>query len=237
MSRNGAYLKLLGAFEFKCAGRSAALPLGAKRLLAFLALHRDGVPRTTVAGQLWADCTPSRARANLRTALYYSRQLGSVAAVDSADQRLGLAPWLGVDVHDAWETARQINGSSTRLPAATAELIDSLSRELLPDWSEEWLALARDRWDQVRLHTLESLGQRLKEAGEYLPALETALTAVAIDPIRETAHRLLVEIHLAEGNVASALMRYQQYRRLLLRELNVAPSPRMTQLVQDLMSA
>jgi DNA-binding SARP family transcriptional activator len=61
-----------------------------------------------------------------------------------------------------------------------------------------------------------------------------ALAAIAIDPIRETAHRIVVEVHIAEGNVASAIKRYQGYRDLLQREVRVAPSPRMTQLIQDL---
>jgi DNA-binding SARP family transcriptional activator len=41
-------------------------------------------------------------------------------------------------------------------------------------------------------------------------------------------------VHIAEGNMASALRHYQRYRALLHRELGVAPSPRMTRLVRPL---
>lgn len=48
-------------------------------------------------------------------------------------------------------------------------------------------------------------------------------------------HRIAVEVHLAEGNVACAVKRYEDYRRLLRRrEWKVGPSPRMTRLVRDL---
>jgi len=115
-------------------------------------------------------------------------------------------------------------------------LVDGLSRELLPHWSDDWLILERERWDQLRLHTLESLAQQLRTAGRYLPALQTALAAIAIEPIRETAHRIVIEVHIAEGNVASALKHYQHYRAILQRELGVGPSQRMVQLVRALMT-
>ncbi|WP_158697319.1 AfsR/SARP family transcriptional regulator [Streptomyces hokutonensis] len=111
-----------------------------------------------------------------------------------------------------------------------------MTQELLPGWTDEWLELERERWNQVRLYTLESLAQRLLAAGHHLPALQAAIAAISIDPIRETARRIVIEIHLAEGNVASAVRLYQDYADFLLRELNVSPSPQMTSLLQDLLS-
>lgn len=68
----------------------------------------------------------------------------------------------------------------------------------------------------------------------YLPALQAA---IAVDPIRETAHRIVIEVHIAEGNVAGAIKRYHDYRAFLRRELKVVPSPQMTRLVQNLLPA
>ncbi|MFE2306911.1 bacterial transcriptional activator domain-containing protein [Streptomyces sp. NPDC059431] len=45
---------------------------------------------------------------------------------------------------------------------------------------------------------------------------------------------MIIEVYIVEGNVASALKRYQQYQSFLRRELGVFPSTRMTELVQDL---
>ncbi|GGX37178.1 AfsR/SARP family transcriptional regulator [Streptomyces lomondensis] len=115
-----------------------------------------------------------------------------------------------------------------------AGLIAALRCELLPDWSEDWLVLERENWDQLRLHVLELLARRLQEEQCYVPALQTAQSAAAIDPVRETAHRIVMEVHIAEGNAASALKRYQAYKEFLLRELNISPSQQMAQLVQDL---
>lgn len=89
--------------------------------------------------------------------------------------------------------------------------VSRLREELLPRRPDEWLVLERECWDQLRLR--------------------------ALDPIRETAQRILVEIHLAEGNRACAVKRYQEYRRLLLQEWEVEPSRLLTRLVQDAISA
>ncbi|MEU4496969.1 bacterial transcriptional activator domain-containing protein [Streptomyces sp. NPDC023998] len=114
------------------------------------------------------------------------------------------------------------------------DLFDKLSRQLLPGWSEDWLIMERERWDHLRVYALESLAHRCQMAQDYLHALQMALAVIAIDPIRETAHRIVIEVHLAEGNVASALKRYHDYCDFLRQELNVAPSPQMTRLVRDL---
>ncbi|GGQ37545.1 hypothetical protein GCM10010233_64490 [Streptomyces pseudogriseolus] len=132
------------------------------------------------------------------------------------------------------DAARQIMDGPAPPPADSETLIEEFTRELLPGWPDEWLYSDRERWDQMRLYALESLAQRLLTAQQYLPALQAALAATAIDAIRETAQRTVIEIHLAEGNVANAVRCYQQYEAYLQRELGVSPSPQMTDLLEGL---
>ncbi|MFJ9413122.1 bacterial transcriptional activator domain-containing protein [Streptomyces sp. NPDC101227] len=162
--------------------------------------------------------------------------MGTETVIDSVGQRLWLSPAVEVDLNEMRKTAQQVIAGLSPLPADCDALVGELNRELLPGWSDDWLMLDHERWDQVRLHALESLAQQLQTAGQYLPALQTALTAISIDPIRETAHRIVVEIHIAEGNLACALKRYRTYRELLRQELEVAPSQQMTRLVEELIA-
>ncbi|MEU9703485.1 BTAD domain-containing putative transcriptional regulator [Streptomyces sp. NPDC047981] len=236
MSSNGVFLELLGAFELSYAGCRIPLPLGAQRLLALLALHTAGVYRGAAAELLWPDCIPRRASANLRTALCHGRRAGPVATVECVDQRLRLAPVVEVDLQTVRELAQRTATDGVS-PVERDALVGRLQEELLPRWPDEWLVVERERWDQLRLHALEGLAERLRAEGAYLDAYQTALTATQIDPIRETAQRILVEIHLAEGNRACAVKRYREYRRLLRRELEVEPSPLMTRLLKDTTSA
>jgi DNA-binding SARP family transcriptional activator len=157
--------------------------------------------------------------------------------INSVGPRLHLAPSVTVDLHASWGKARQIVAGLDDLPDDFEAYVGDLTQPLLPDWSEEWLILERERWDQMRQHALEILAQQFGAAGRYLPAMQTALSAIAVDPMRETAHRIIVEIHLKEGDIASALKRYRNYQVLLEQEFDVAPSRHMTQLVQKLFSA
>lgn len=235
VSWNGARLEILRPFEFTHASKRICIPLGAQRLLAFLALQNDDVHRSSAAEQLWPDCTTFRAAANLRCALCYGRRVGSVTVIDSVGQRLMLSPAVKVDLHAVSGAARQIIAGSGQMSHGWEELVGDLSRELLPGWTDNWLDLERERWNQTRVYALEGLAQQFQAAGQYLPALQAALAAIAVDPIRETAHRIVIEVHIAEGNIASAIKRYLDYQSFLQRELNVSPSPQMARLVRDLM--
>ena len=60
------------------------------------------------------------------------------------------------------------------------------------------------------------------------------MAVIAVDPLRESAQRLLVQAHLAEGNVGEALRCYQRYRALAEYELQVEPSAELTALLHPL---
>ncbi|WP_432198807.1 AfsR/SARP family transcriptional regulator [Streptomyces sp. bgisy027] len=234
---NALRLEILGPFEFIRGERRVAVPAGAQRLLALLALHEDGIPRRVAAEQLWPDCTSMRAAANLRSALCQTRKTGPKAVVGCDGQRLVLSPCISVDHREAWRAAdRLLDGEDDvhTTPPDLDRLVDDLAQPMLVGWDDEWLAHERDRWDQMRPYALESLALHFLAVGRYLAAQQAALAATAVDPYRETAHRIAIEVYAAEGNIASALRRYEDYRRRLQRELSVSPSPRMTQLIRNL---
>lgn len=239
MAGNGAggiRIAMLGGFDLTSDGTPISLPQGAQRSLAFLALH-GSAHRAAAAERLWPDSPPSRAAANLRSALWRIRRAGTVPVIDCHGPRLRLSTHCRVDLLDCQRRVAQVMETPHGSAAEHVDgMIDWLVRELLPGWSQDWVTLERERWNQVRLHTLELLARQLLDEQCFLPALETAMAAISIEPIRETAHRAVIEIHTAEGNLASALQHYHGYRRLLHRELGVAPSPRMAELARSLLS-
>ena len=103
--------------------------------------------------------------------------------------------------------------------------------ELLDDWDEDWLSDDRERVRQLRLHVLEQWAVGLAEAGKHGHAIEAALAALRSDPLRESAHRTVIRVHLAEGNVAEAMRAYQRCRQLLIDEVGEEPSPETTGLI------
>jgi len=106
--------------------------------------------------------------------------------------------------------------------------------DLLPDWYEEWAVLERERFRQVRLHVLERMCERLTDAGLHALAVLAGLAAVEAEPLRESAHRVVMRAYAAEGNAGEAIRQYRSCRDLLARELGVEPSPQMERLLLDL---
>jgi DNA-binding SARP family transcriptional activator len=110
-----------------------------------------------------------------------------------------------------------------------------LHADLLPEWDEEWLGVEQEAYRQKRLHALERSAAALCEHGRYTDALAAGLGAVRSEPLRESAHRRVIEVHLAEGNLSEALRHYDGYRRLLAQELGLAPSQRLRRMVAPLL--
>ena len=227
---DGVRLRLLDGFELRRDGTPVDLPLAAQRLLAFLALHDRPLTRLYVAGALWLDASEERSRANLRATLWRLRRPGA-ALVEASSTHVRLGSEVVVDVTSLVATAMRTLRDHDR----DGEVDEScLSGELLPDWYDDWVLEERERLRQLQVHALEALAERLAAAGRYGEAVEAALAAVRAEPLRESAERVLVRIHLAEGNHGEALRRYLAYRRRLRDELGLEPSPQMTELVAGL---
>jgi DNA-binding SARP family transcriptional activator len=222
---------LLGGPYLMIGGRRSGVPDGCQRLLAFLAMNTGRVLRRRAAGLLWPEVEEERAAGNLRSALWRLRASGA-EVVGSDKSSVWLQPGAGTDVasvHD-W-AARLLTGQALPDDLHTMwwhpEVVD-----LLPGWYDEWLVFARERLRQQVLHALECLSALLVQEGQYAAAIEAALLAVEIEPLRESAQRRLIEAHLAEGNAAEAHRALRSYGNLLRRELDIRPSPGLVALVR-----
>jgi DNA-binding SARP family transcriptional activator len=223
-------LGLLGRFELEIADEIVSVPLQGQRLLALLAIHDRPLLRGYVAGTLWLDTSEERAHANLRSAIWRVNGCGH-RVVDAHGQQLQLAP--EVDLRAAAGLALRLIEHS-----AGADDVDQgpdpLARDVLPDWYEEWILAERERFRQLRLHALESLCERLTAAGDILGALRAGLAAVAGDPVRESAHRALIRVYLAEGNPGEALRQYRIFKDVVREQLGLEPSSQIEDLVAEL---
>ena len=223
-SASQLHLQLLDSFELSDQRRPVQVPRPAQRLLAYLALRARPVGRRAAAAALWADLSEQQSLARLRSTLWRLPTVAGNQLVLTRQSRLSLAPEVQVDV--------QLAQQESQLDELA---LDRLSSDVLPDWEEDWVGVERERFRQVRLHLLERLAQRASERRHYDRALQAALTAVASDPLRESAHRQVMTIHLAEQNPAEALRQYEACRRVLRTELGLAPSPATRAVVEVLL--
>lgn len=232
-SKSSFRLALLGGFCLSQGSRVVEVAASGQRLIALLALRDRPAARLYLAGVLWPDYSTERSLADLRTTLWRLNQSGE-PIVDVTHSCLALSDHVDVDVRKLVAFAQRLHA-----PQAGPGEIDlnsvglrELCGELLPDWYEEWLVDERERLRQIRLHALEKLSGVLSRAGQHSDAIQAALAAIRLEPLRETAHRTLIEAHLAEGNWSEARRQFRCCQRLFMDELGVEPTASMRRLLE-----
>ena len=218
--RHSVELRLLGGFELLVDDRTVVLPPGGQRLIALLAVRRRPTLRTLVAGTLWLDGSDQRAAANLRSVLWRLNRQG-VALVESDHGLLQLPASTQIDLHEVTAFARHL--VDDKAGTADDSAWRALASDVLPDWYDDWVTEEREHFHQLRLHALEAVATRLAAEQRYTEALDAALAAVAAEPLRESAHRAVIGVHLAEGNAAQAVLQYRRCERLFATELGIPP--------------
>jgi DNA-binding SARP family transcriptional activator len=230
-SETPSVLHLFGGPFITCGRQRLEIPEGSKRLLAFVALHNGRIERRYAAGALWPNGDDVRAAGNLRSALWRLNLTG--IRVLSGDKH-GLAICddvsVDVDVITAWAN-RLIAGSASHDDLIVMPWgIDAF--DLLPGWYDDWVLIEREHIRQRILHALEALSHRLIQSKRCAEAVEAAMIAVSAEPLRESAQRVLIEAHLAEGNWVEGHRSFEVYRDLLARELGTRPGPELTAMMR-----
>jgi DNA-binding SARP family transcriptional activator len=230
-------LALLGRFELS--GTDGPIELPNKKLAALLGDLACSAPepqsREKLATLLWGSHFDTQARQNLRQSLFRLRRvLGEDALISDGDE-ISLASGL-IDCDVARREALIREGSRASLAAA----VDLYKGRFLSDVSipeeawADWVAGERQRLEGLALDALVRLGTIELAAGHADKALETAHRALAINNLREDAHRLIVQALAAAGRKAEALKHYQNLVALLERELSTEPDAATKSLVAEL---
>jgi DNA-binding SARP family transcriptional activator len=226
-------LALLGGFGLYADDVAVPLAPSAQRLVALLALHDAALHRGYVAGQLWGDSTEAHAQGSLRSTLW-KLQMARPGVVWINGDTLVLATDVDVDVRRATRLARALVTGRFDEETVVALLEPKFCCELLPGWYDEWVIVERERHRQLSLHALESVCEHLTAMRRYGAAVLAGLAAVDREPLRESAHRALMKVHLAEGNLSEAIRRYEHYERIAARDLGVEPSQQMRSLLSQI---
>jgi DNA-binding SARP family transcriptional activator len=228
-----SWLELLHHFRLSVDGRMVRLGQPAEHLVAFLAVEDRSRARDQVAGSLWPESTQSHAAGSLRRVLALVAPLAPELIVREG-RRLSLSDQVRVDIREQRALIDSIiSGERTTVDRTELAL---LRRDLLPDWDDPWLIPLREEGRQLRLLCLEALAVAQMDLKRPQTALAVALCAAFEEPLRESAHRLVVEAHLALGNHAAAARHYAEYRRSLWSELRLRPGLRMESLVRPFLA-
>jgi DNA-binding SARP family transcriptional activator len=235
-------LTLLGGFDARRPPASAlVLPTRkARALLAYLAIPLGRPhPREKLASLLWGDMPDAHARGNLRQSLSrIQRALArtGVSGMIFREDTVALDP-SAVEVDVA--AFEKLLGESR--PEALEHAVGQYRGDLLEGLSlperpfEEWLTTERDRLRELAIEALGRLLARQNTAGAADKTLQTALRLLALDPLQEGVHRIVMRLHSQAGRRAAALRQYQFCVDCLKRELGAAPEAETRQLYEEIL--
>jgi DNA-binding SARP family transcriptional activator len=229
----GWRLELFNSWVLLHSRSLVTMGLRERRLLALLAL--DGArARSYLAGMLWPNSSEHHANASLRASLSLIHRV-SPGLVAVHGEALSLDADMAVDVDEFHRCTSQIAIDADTVDPFSA--VEQLKRaDLLPGWYDDWVVVERERMHQLRVRALESLAEVLLGRDTGL-ALVAAMAAVRLDPLRDRAHRALLRVHLADGNVVEAVRHYESFRTDLRREMGLAPSQATRGLIRPLLDA
>jgi len=229
--RRDVRLYLLDGFRVEVDGVPVGLASSGQRLLAFLAL-RSQATRSEAAGTLWSTGTESQAQGCLRTTLWRLRKLPERMLVDERSL-LRLRPDVRVDARELMALGDRLHSVRREPRDEDLDVHAAAGADLLPGWYDDWAVIGRERVRQRVMHALEALSRHLVARHRLVDAVEVARAAVAAEPLRESAQRVLVEALLALGNRAEAAQAFLEFQAILARELGVEPSPELRLLVSS----
>ena len=230
-------LSLLGGFELT--GPAGVVDLPSKKLAGLLTYLACTAPRPQsrekLSALLWGSHFDVQAKQNLRQALSRLRKVLGEDALESDGEVVSLnAAAILCDVSQFEILIRE--GSRDALSAAAdlyrGRLIDDVT--VSEEGWNEWLAGERERLLDLALGAMMGLGEQELAAGRAGHALKAGQRAIALNNMREDAHRLIVQALAATGRKAEALKHYQELVALLKHELNTEPDAATRSLAAEL---
>jgi DNA-binding SARP family transcriptional activator len=224
-------LSVLETFDLRVDGVPAELSPGSQRLLVFLVLRDRAIARIALAGTMWPNVSEGHAGDSLRSAIA-RLEAPARAAIRSSATGLRIADGIVIDLHEAQALAhRLVYGRELLDTDLSSASITTLSRELLPDWYDDWVLPEAEDWRYLRMNALESLARHLLDAGMLGEAATAARSAIRIDPLRESPQAALIRVQLAMGNQGAAADVFGRYRTILHAAVGLAPSKQLADLV------
>jgi DNA-binding SARP family transcriptional activator len=213
-------------------------------LLAFLVLHGDSIQsREHLAFVLWPGSSEPQARTNLRQLIHNLRralpdECRLLLAADNHTVQWRRAPDCAVDaleftaaIAHAEEAGKR--GDSNAELLALEEAVGLYQDDLLREVYDEWLQPKREEYKRQVSQALGRLAALCEARRNYVAAIGHAERLVSQDSLREAHHQVLIRLHLANSDRASALRAYHQCVRILRRELGVQPGPATRELFEQ----
>ncbi len=217
----------------------------ARVALASLTLERVPIDRDRLADMIWGEELPDQWSSSLNVLISKIRSLLARCGLDAkailtssgGAYAVNLPPQGWVDVEDAVRRLDRADAAARRrdwmsaLPEATVAS-SILRRPFLGGVEGEWVDARRRRLQADLYHAYVLLAEGWIDRGNEQLSITIADQAITLDPLRETAYRLLMEAELSRGDSFAALSTFKRCEEMCRAELGAAPSRATVELAE-----
>ena len=238
-----AELKILGGFELTDRNGTtiAVTSRKGRALLAYLALNADRRhDRAELSALLWSGRGEAQARGSLNQCLLALRKAtgDSTGEMLESDRDSVTLHGEALEVDVARLRALAASDESEDLAAAAALYEGELLAGAAPLQGpyEDWLRAERESLRKIAAETSSKLAEAGLASGDAVAAVAPAEKLVALEPLNEQGHRLLMRAYGEAGRPSAALEQYQVCRELLRKEFGVEPEAETEALLEAIKS-
>jgi predicted ATPase/DNA-binding SARP family transcriptional activator len=210
-------------------------------LLAYLAVNDSGqtnqtYTRESLSALLWPDYDQVKAFTNLRHTLWEIQKTFGPGWLIANRENIGLQADanLWVDVHrfeSLLSQSQTLQDIPLRIPLLT-ESVKLYRHHFLTGFNlrnsptfDQWSVAKSDELRHKFMEALTLLTEDHCLLGEGGAAVPYARRLVTMDPLNESAHRLLMQVYSQIGQPNAALKQYQDFEQILRKELGLDPQP------------
>jgi DNA-binding SARP family transcriptional activator len=233
-------MQLFGSPRIEVGGKPVSVDTRkATALLVYLAVAGGSHSRDFLAALLWPEYDQSSARGALRRTLSTLRKGAGEEFLEASWEAVSLAKgadlWLDVSRFKSLleDCKRQCPAPDAGCSACLARLNEAVALyrgDFLAGFSlrdspnfDEWQFYQGDELRRLLAEALERLVYAHFARSDFEAAISSARRWLSLDPLREEAHRLLMQCYAWSGERGAALRQYRECVRILQEELGVPP--------------
>ena len=206
----------------------------ARDLFFLLLAHPEGLNKGQISLYFWPDASPSEIKFRLKNTIYRMRHAVGKEAVVLQEEYYTFNHTLDYE-YDLENFQKEIvlarkANNPERVTAHLIKAVKFYKGPFLPDIEDSWIISAREHLHQNYLEILMKLAEIFLTEKDFSQALHYSQLAITADPCFESAYRMSMRIHAAEGNRAAVVRQFERCKDVLMKEIEVDPSPQTYEL-------
>ena len=211
----------------------------ARELFLFL-LQSKPSTKEQIALEFWPDISPARLKMRFKINMYRIRRALGQDVIRFENDRYGFNQTIDYvwDRKQADDLLQSLKGASHAERADLLKAVtDLLKRAYLEDVDAEWAVFDRLRYQELYRDLMVELASMYLNEGRNQECLEIARLVLKSDPLREAAHRMIIQAYASLHNPAGMVLQYRKYQETLMAELGIQPSIEMNTFFEQLLDA